>query len=261
MANYWLHNGFLQVEGAKMAKSAGNFVTIRELLDRLPGDVLRLQMLMTHYRQPVDWTDRSSQLAMNELEDWSDALHGVYKFKNPHSPVEVMEALADDLNTPNAIAVLRELHVEAKGGGLEKQLIFASNCQLLGFRNLDKPGLFRFGVSAMNVGAQRLFDFEIPVQRLRAARANNASQSAIDEIIEPIRAAGLDVEETKSGDVTLIQGSQAELKLRVEQLIETRTQARQAKDFAESDRIRDELAAMGVVLKDTKDGTTWEIAR
>jgi len=144
---------------------------------------------------------------------------------------------------------------------LEKQLIFASNCQLLGFRNLDKPGLFRFGVSAMNVGAQRLFDFEIPVQRLRAARANNASQSAIDEIIEPIRAAGLDVEETKSGDVTLIQGSQAELKLRVEQLIETRTQARQAKDFAESDRIRDELAAMGVVLKDTKDGTTWEIAR
>ena len=204
MANYWMHNGFLQVEGEKMAKSAGNFVTIRELLDRLPGDVLRLQMLMTHYRQPVDWTQRSSQLAMNELEDWSDALHGVYKFKESHSPDEVSEALADDLNTPNAIVVLRELYEDAKKGGLEKQLIFASNCRFLGFRNLDKPGLFRFGVSAMNVSAQRLFNFEVPVQRLRAARANNVPQSAIDEIVTPIRTAGLDIEETKSGDITLI---------------------------------------------------------
>lgn len=108
------------------------------------------------------------------------------------------------MNTPNAIVVLRELYEDAKKGGLEKQLIFASNCRFLGFRNLDKPGLFRFGVSAMNVSAQRLFNFEVPVQRLRAARANNVPQSAIDEIVTPIRTAGLDIEETKSGDITLI---------------------------------------------------------
>ena len=64
MANYWLHNGFLQVEGEKMSKSLGNFVTISELLDeigdRWPGEVMRLAMLMTHYRQPIDWTLRAA---------------------------------------------------------------------------------------------------------------------------------------------------------------------------------------------------------
>jgi cysteinyl-tRNA synthetase len=261
MANFWMHNGFLQVEGEKMSKSLGNFVTIRELLDRLPGDVVRLQMLMTHYRQPIDWTHRSSQLAMNELENWSDVLQGVYRFKNPHSPDQIVSSLADDLNTPNAIAVLRELHVDAENGGLDEKLIFAANCKFLGFQNLDKPGFFRFGVSAVNVGRHRLFDFEEPVQKLRAARANNASQSAIDGISRTIRAAGLDVEETKSGDITLIEGDPSKVKARIEELIESRTQARKEKNFKESDRIRDELAKMGVVLKDTKDGTTWEIAR
>jgi cysteinyl-tRNA synthetase len=261
MANYWMHNGFLQVEGEKMSKSIGNFVTIRELIDRLPGDVIRLQMLMTHYRQPVDWTHRSSQLAMNELEEWSDVLQGVYKFKNPHGPDRVVNALADDLNTPNAIATLRELYAEAKKGRFDEELIFAANCKFLGFKNLDKPGLFRFGVSAINVGHMRLFDFEEAVQRLRAARANNAPEAAVLEILKPIRESGLDVEETKSGDITLIQGNQIELKDRIERLIASRAEARKSKNFVESDRIRNELAKMGVVLKDSKDGTTWEIAR
>jgi len=113
----------------------------------------------------------------------------------------------------------------------------------------------------MNVGNRRLLDYDEAFQRLRAAKANGASQSVIEEILRPIHAEGLRVEEARSGDLTLVQGDSGELQERVAKLIEARAQARKCKNFAESDRIRDELAKMGVVLKDSKDGTTWEIAR
>jgi cysteinyl-tRNA synthetase len=261
MANYWVHNGFLQVEGEKMAKSAGNFMTLRELLEWWPGDVLRLQMLTTHYRQPIDWTETAALRACAELEEWSESLHSYFNFKNPHEPGAVVDCLIDDLNTPNAITALRDLHVKAKKGGMNEKLLFATNCKFLGLKNLDKPGLFRSGVSAINVGDRRLLDYDESFQRLRAAKANNTPQTVIDEILKPIRASGLDIDEARSGDLTLIRGNQAELRSRIQQLIESREQARKAKNFAESDRIRDDLAKMGVVLKDSKDGTTWEIAR
>jgi cysteinyl-tRNA synthetase len=261
MANYWVHNGFLQVEGRKMAKSEGNFVTIRDLVSKWPGDVLRLQMLMTHYHHPIDWTESNTLRACAELEEWSESLLGYSSFKNPHDPTDVIKSLADDLNTPNAITTLRDLHAKAKRGRAEAKLIFAANCRFLGFRNLDKPGFFRTGISAMNVGGRRLLDYEEAFQKLRAAKANKAPQPMIDQILAPIHADGLDVEESKSGDLTLIRGDSSEIRRQIERLVEARMQARKAKDFKESDRIRDELAKMGVVLKDTKDGTTWEIAR
>src|SRR4029077_5211042 len=69
MANYWMHNGFLQVEGEKMSKSLGNFFTIRDLLADWPGEVLRYQMLMTHYKQPIDWTRKGSEEAATALDN------------------------------------------------------------------------------------------------------------------------------------------------------------------------------------------------
>jgi cysteinyl-tRNA synthetase len=261
MANYWMHNGFLQVEGEKMSKSLGNFFTIRDLLKMWPGDVLRLQMLMTHYRQPIDWKETSSQLAMNELEEWSDLLQSVYTFKNEKEPTAVAEALQDDLNTPNAISALRELFIKAKKGHLEEQLVFAANCKILGFKNLDKPGYFRFGVSALNIGAANLFKYEKDVQRLRAAYANNEPAIVRDQLLSNIRRDDLDLDVNRSGDFTLVRGDRTSLNAKIEELVEARTAARKAKDFKESDRIRDELAAMGIVLKDSKDGTTWEVAR
>jgi cysteinyl-tRNA synthetase len=261
MANYWVHNGFLQVEGEKMSKSAGNFVTIRDLVEQWPGDVVRLQMLMTHYRQPIDWTANNTQLGSSELEEWSESLQSYFTFKNPHEPTAVLNSLADDLNTPSAIAALRELHAKAKRGGMDDKLIFAANCKLLGFKNLHKPGLFRSGVSAMNVGNKRLLDYDEDFQKLRAAKANDAPQVIFDEIIARIRADGLDVEEAKTGDFTLVRGNPDDAKKKIQALVDARNVARSVKDFRESDRIRDELAKMGVVLKDSKDGTTWEIAR
>jgi cysteinyl-tRNA synthetase len=261
MANYWLHNGFLQVEGEKMAKSAGNFVTIRELLGTLPGDVIRLQMLMTHYRQPLDWTRTRAELARHELEDWSHALQGYYAMRNDKKPDVVIEALSDDLNTPNAVSALRELFTKAQRGGLEEELTFAANCKFLGFRNLGSPGLFQSGVSGLNVGGYNLFTYGDAVERLRAAIANNMPESVRAELIASVKKDGLDVEIAKNGTITLVRGEKVALEQKIEGLIAARSVARARKDWKESDRIRDELKAMGVVLEDKPDGTVWKIKR
>jgi cysteinyl-tRNA synthetase len=199
MANYWMHNGFLQVEGEKMAKSLGNFVTIRDLLKDWPGEVLRLAMLQTHYRQPLNWTANGLREAQRVLDHWyeltGDAVPGLLC-------ADVADALADDLNSPKAIAALHELRSEAaKGAGVAASALKAS-AQLMGLLQSNDIQWARF------------------------------------------RPASISIDEN-----------------RVAALITARNAARKAKDFRESDRIRDELSRMGVTLKDTKDGTTWEIAR
>jgi cysteinyl-tRNA synthetase len=186
MANYWMHNGFLQVEGEKMAKSAGNFVTIRELLADWPGEVLRFNMLRTQYRQPIDWTLKGLEESYDTLRTLTDVAD-FEQSKDANFAPAVLDALTDDLNTPKAIAELHGLHKKDDAA-------LAATLRALGFTTRPE------------------------------------SKRAVDRAI-------------------------------VEKMIATRLEARKAKNFAESDRIRDELAAMGVVLKDSKDGTTWEIAR
>jgi len=199
MANYWMHNGFLQVEGEKMSKSLGNFVTIHELLKDWPGEVVRFTMLQTHYRQPINWTVTGLREAQKNLDHW-------YALTADVTPgylcADALGALADDVNTPKAFAALHELRGEAAKGAKPAAACLKASAHLIGL--LQMPA---------------------------------AAWSAF-------RPASLAIDESEIID-----------------LIEARTAARKAKNFAESDRIRDELAAMGVVLKDSKDGTTWEIAR
>ncbi|HZP74901.1 MAG TPA: cysteine--tRNA ligase [Pseudolabrys sp.] len=192
MANVWMHNGFLQVEGEKMSKSLGNFFTIHELLADWPGEVLRVNMLRTQYRQPIDWTLKGVEESRKLLDRWYDAIG-----EEPATAVSnsVVEAIADDLNTPQAMTELHRLAPAA-------------------------PGALKASANLLGLLAQTRSEW-------RAAQVNK-----------------LDI------DVSSI-----------EKLIAARSAARQAKDFKESDRIRDELAAMGVAIKDSKDGTTWEIAR
>jgi cysteinyl-tRNA synthetase len=200
MANYWMHNGFLQVEGEKMAKSAGNFVTIHELLKDWPGEVVRLTMLQTQYRQPINWTITGLREAQKVLDHW-------YELTADVAPglmcADTLDALADDLNTPKAFTSLHELRAEAVKGAKPAAACLKASAQLIGL--LRMPA---------------------------AAWASFRPESAVA------------VDEGK-----------------VVSLIDARNAARKAKNFKESDRIRDELAAMGVVLKDSKDGTTWEVAR
>src|SRR5438445_1351565 len=104
LARMWMHNGFLQVEGEKMSKSLGNFFTIRDLLNDWPGEVLRFNMLRTHYRQPMDWTIQGLKESWTILERW----YGVAEpIAAPRLDDGFLAALCDDLNTPQAFA---ELH-------------------------------------------------------------------------------------------------------------------------------------------------------
>ena len=115
LARIWMHNGFLQVEGEKMSKSLGNFLTIHDLLQDWPGEVLRFNMLRTHYRQPMDWTVQGLK------ESWS-TLERFYAVAEPILATRLSEgftaALCDDLNTPLAISELHKADPAELGGGL-----------------------------------------------------------------------------------------------------------------------------------------------
>ncbi|PYE88493.1 cysteine--tRNA ligase [Phyllobacterium leguminum] len=137
MANIWMHNGFLQVEGQKMSKSLGNFVTIHELLatEKLggrnwPGEVLRLAMLMTHYRQPIDFTANALVEAERTLDGWYRAVGDVDAGEDVSA--DLFDALADDLNTSKAIAVLHELRGEAFKGSEAAKRSLKKGANLLG---------------------------------------------------------------------------------------------------------------------------------
>jgi cysteinyl-tRNA synthetase len=199
MANYWMHNGFLQVEGDKMSKSLGNFVTIHELLADWPGEAIRLTMLSTHYRQPINWTEAGLRESKRILDHWHQLTADV---PSGMLCADALGALDDDLNTPKAIAALHELRSEAAKGAKGAAACLKASARAMGL--------------------------------LQMSAAEWAAW----------RPASLTLDEAK-----------------IKSLVEARNGARKAKDFKESDRIRDELAAMGVVLKDGKDGTTWEIAR
>jgi cysteinyl-tRNA synthetase len=185
LANVWMHNGFLNVEGEKMSKSLGNFVTINELLKDWPGDVLRFNMLRSHYRQPMDWTVAGMRESWNTLERWY--VQAGAGFGPGTISQGFLDALSDDLNTPQAIAELHKSGADDLAGGL----------MLLGFQP----------------------------QPERLVSKANVDTDAINA------------------------------------LIEARLAARKAKDFKESDRIRDELLAQGIVLKDGPQGTTWEVKK
>jgi len=199
--NYWLHNGFLNVDNEKMSKSLGNFFTIRDVLARYDGETLRFFMLRTHYRSPFNFSDHNLDDARNALRRLYTALDGL---DVPDAPVDWAQPLAaafrvamnDDFNTPPAVAVLFELAGELnRTRSLRTAALLKGLGKVLGVLQQDPRSFLQGG-------------------------------STLDEA-------------------------------RILQLIGERLQAKKARDFAAADRIRDELAAMGVVLKDSTAGTTW----
>jgi cysteinyl-tRNA synthetase len=220
MANIWMHNGHLQLESAKMSKSLGNFITIHELVERFGGrgEPIRLAMLMTHYRQPMNWTDE-------RLQEARFASDGLRRLIEDHTVTSdrlyepALNALQDDLNTPLAISELRGLAFkirETQGWKSDGELV-SDNHVLLD----------------MLANTLKILGFE----QIRTFDVNKAVPHNLDHQIT------------------------------IDRLIKERGEARKAKNWAEADRIRDELAAMGIALKDTKNPTTgeiettWEIAR
>jgi cysteinyl-tRNA synthetase len=278
MANFWMHNGHLQVEGEKMAKSLGNFVTIRELLRTgkfggrsWPGEVLRFAMLQSHYTQPIDWTVKRLVEAADELGWWALNLARWYEELNPStlsgesaSP-GLVEELTDDLNTPGAIAVLRKLFSNAERGDEWSKLSLLMDCEFLGILSRERfytlaPG----GVS--NVRPMSFEDLDL-IQEINTAIAN-FNFSAVESYKSELARRGWQADVEPDGFVTLSilpddRGRlQRERREKINSLVSAREAARKNKNWAESDRIRDELETMGLTLKDNKDGTTtWEVKR
>ncbi len=221
MAKYFVHNGYLQVEGEKMSKSLGNFITIHDLLKtekfggrKWPGDVLRLVMLKTHYRQPIDWTTKALEQAYGELYGWKEKIlslkvsfqEGNRDYYSGFPPAKtVIDHLKNDLNTAGAIA---ELHKLAKADDISDGHSLFATLNFLGLASFDSMARF----------------------------------------------------ETYQEGTTIIDDQDINVG-RVEELIDNRNAAREARDWNEADRIRDELDAMGIVLKDGPERTTWEIKR
>lgn len=206
MANVWMHNGFLQVEGQKMSKSLGNFYSIHELLETetfggrsWPGEVLRLAMLMTHYREPIDFSVRKLEEAENTLRKWKRAAD--LAPAAGQLPAKVVEALSDDLATYAAFQQLTQLAGEAS----------------------EVEGHGENAAAASLKAALLFLGFDI-------------GAAMVDEA-------------------------------EVARLIARRLELIAAKNWAEADRIRDDLLAQGVQLKDGKDPvtgervTTWEVKR
>jgi cysteinyl-tRNA synthetase len=277
MANVWMHNGFLQVEGAKMSKSEGNFVTIRELLNSWTGAVIRYSMLQTHYRQPIDWTISRLEQSRHELGSWaamysgSEAHHDYQRRKFKEEPAqptqELVDALSDDLNTSNAVSILRRQFSEKSiTQGLTPE--FFQNCEFLGLLNGENIGALEdTHVLGTNVQPRRLFEAIPYVMNFRVGIANNLPE-VIQRAESDLAAIGIKATIRRDAFVDIVPlDKSSELdSVTINSLIADRAAARARKDFKESDRIRDELAAMKVVLRDGKDTngnltTTWEIAR
>ncbi|MEX0281483.1 MAG: cysteine--tRNA ligase [Arenibacterium sp.] len=132
-ARYWMHNEMLQVEGKKMSKSLGNFFTVRDLLEQgVPGEVIRFVFLSTHYRKPMDWTEKKAEEAARVLRKWRALTAGIEPAAN--AAPAVIEALADDVNTAGAITVLHRLANEGRASEL------LASARLLGLLGEDLGG-------------------------------------------------------------------------------------------------------------------------
>jgi cysteinyl-tRNA synthetase len=269
MASVWLHNGFLQVEGEKMSKSLGNFITIRDLLDEWPGEVVRLNMLKTHYRQPIDWTRRSLEESRRELDGWGalieDAGAPAYLEADKHddakAPSEaVLAALADDLNTPAALTALRE-EAKASRGNRHRAAKLLTTLEFMGLMRRDRLRVFESGLPSIGA-VQPTAELVAQADRIRAAYANGETDRA-EELRLGMERALTDASVTlRPAGALLLAERGGEVEDRIGELVTARNAARAARDWAESDRLRDVLKALGVQLKDNKDGTTsWEVAR
>ena len=214
MANVWMHNGFLQVEGKKMSKSDGNFVTIQDLLETdkfggrsWPGEVLRLAMLMTHYREPIDFSVRRLEEAEAILRKLAEAQFGA---DSGSSSLAYEGPLLDDLNTPFFIKELQSLAKSSILGNKDAAVSLRLGLQLLGFEQLD--------LLSPQIGNQLAATDHGAMDEMKKAAATRLAFIA-------------------------------------------------DKNWAEADRIRDELLAKGIQLKDGKDPvtgervTTWEVKR
>ena len=133
-SNYWVHNGFVTINKEKMSKSLGNIISISEAVHKYSGQVVRLALLSAHYSQPLDWNDKLLEDQKSTIEKW----YQLYEDSNVEIPLDIIEPLLDDLNTPGFIAKIHELYNAANKGDDKSKKLFNSACKLIGLFDLNK---------------------------------------------------------------------------------------------------------------------------
>ena len=188
LANFWMHNGYVTVNKEKMSKSLGNFITINELKNKYDGQVVRLAMLSTHYRQPFDWNEKNLETSYMTLNKWYE----FYSDQNNKLDLGTLEVLADDLNTPMFISKMHSLYKDAVNGNKNAGQQLSDACKLLGLfdKNLASWNNIK---TSKSITAEEI---ENLIQERKVAR-DNKNFSRSDEIRDLLIAKGIVIEDNQ----------------------------------------------------------------
>ncbi|HIQ88424.1 TPA: cysteine--tRNA ligase [Candidatus Galligastranaerophilus faecipullorum] len=218
---YWLHNGFVTINKEKMSKSLNNFLTIDDLLKKYDSNAIRFFILTNHYRMPVEFNDEALNSAAAGAKRLINAASGYEKTSDIDNEAKdaFIEAMNDDLNTSKALAVLFSLSDKIK-------------------KSANKDDAQKYACTLITLGEVLGFDFS------RARK--EVSDEELRVMLEPLY---------KTFEIE----SSLEPRAALDKIISIRKAARDNKDWAKSDIIRDELDGAGIMLKDSKEGTTWQV--
>ncbi len=173
LAKLWMHNGFLTIHNDKMSKSLGNFFTVRDLLSIAPGEALRLALLTAHYRQPLDFSEDALRKAKQTLDGWYGALRNVKDIsvdKTIPVPANFLAVMDDDLNTPQAFAILHDLASQLnKTPDSKTKSAFMNAANLIGFLTQDAEGWLR-GSSAGSMDEAKILALIAARKEAKAAK-------------------------------------------------------------------------------------------
>ena len=193
-ANYWLHNGFVNVEGNKMSKSEGNFVTVNQLKQKYQGEVIRLAMISTHYRQPLNWTENNLTECKKTLDKWYQLIsENNFSFDNEKISSEVINALEDDLNTPKAISVLHQLYKDCKSNDRNTVETFLSSANFLGILMHTSSEWLSWGKEKLSIDEKQI---ELLISERKSARDNGNFEKA-DKIRNDLEHKGILLEDNE----------------------------------------------------------------
>lgn len=199
-ARIWIHNGMLMVNGKKMAKSLGNFFTVRDLLKQYPGEVIRLTLLSAHYRQPLDWTEQTVNQMKAALDRFYTCLRGLDLDETARPSSKVLDALCDDLNTPLALSALHELssQINACSDDEEKKVLASElkvSAGLMGVLQQDPDQWFQTGKQDLSS-----HQIEALINQREAARKVRDFDKA-DKIRQALEKKGVLLEDSAEGTV------------------------------------------------------------
>ena len=188
-ANYWIHNGFITMSNEKMAKSQGNILKINDLKNNINGQVLRLALISTHYKQALDWNDRLINECQNTINKWYESY---VEIKKPILiPEEYLDPLYDDLNTPGYIANLHKLYEKSQKGDLRDKEIFTSACNFIGLLNENKNSWETFKKGKINISEDEIL---AKIEERNIARENKNYKEA-DKIRDHLLDKGVSIED------------------------------------------------------------------